>query len=267
MKLITGFNFKGICDYHYTKDEPLPDSSKLLVHCYGHDLQYLIEYCKTRPKDFFVIVSHNSDACIIPFKWREFDCFCVNLPDNIHIFGQNVDYFSDKITPIPIGLENENWHKGQKFNDINSLIYTKTNPHRLLYVNIETSTNPIDRHLCIELIKKQVPEATIINKKKQYKAYINDMRFHKFTACPDGNGFDCHRTWEALYMDSIPIVKNHVFTRYFKGLGFPMLVIDDWHEVTTERLNKEYKELKKDSTDLLSFDWWKDLIRKKYNEP
>jgi hypothetical protein len=47
-----------------------------------------------------------------------------------------------------------------------------------------------------------------------------------FVMSPPGNGIDCHRTWEALYMAVIPIVIKHPFYDTLKD--FPGLIIDDW---------------------------------------
>ena len=37
-----------------------------------------------------------------------------------------------------------------------------------------------------------------------------------FIYSPEGTGIDCHRTWEALYLNTIPIMKrNHLFRDLF----------------------------------------------------
>ena len=39
-----------------------------------------------------------------------------------------------------------------------------------------------------------------------------------FVASPSGNGLDCHRTWEALLLRSIPIVKVSVLYSVVRAL-------------------------------------------------
>ena len=39
-------------------------------------------------------------------------------------------------------------------------------------------------------------------------SYFHHFNNYKFTLSPFGNGPDCHRTWEALTLNTIPIVKN-----------------------------------------------------------
>lgn len=66
----------------------------------------------------------------------------------------------------------------------------------------------------------------------------NDVwRRHKqaaFEASPRGNSIDCHRTWEALLLKSIPIVKSTPMDPIYEGL--PVVIVQDWSEVTEENL-------------------------------
>ena len=70
--------------------------------------------------------------------------------------------------------------------------------------------------------------------------WINYEYTHKsyYTLSPRGCGEDCHRFYEAIYLDSIPIVKrtNTVFDKLYNV--FPCLIVNDWSEVTEELLLK-----------------------------
>jgi len=50
-----------------------------------------------------------------------------------------------------------------------------------------------------------------------------------FVISTGGNGLDCHRTWELLYLGAIVITKTSSLDRLFVGL--PVVVIKDWNEV------------------------------------
>lgn len=71
----------------------------------------------------------------------------------------------------------------------------------------------------------------------------NDVwrRHHEaaFEASPRGNSIDCHRTWEALLLKTIPIVKTTPMDPIYDGL--PVAIVQDWTEVTEERL-AEWRE-------------------------
>lgn len=58
----------------------------------------------------------------------------------------------------------------------------------------------------------------------------NEMAKAKFVVSPLGMGADCHRTWEALALGCIPIVKKSGISPLFKDM--PVMVVDDWSEVT-----------------------------------
>ncbi len=56
-----------------------------------------------------------------------------------------------------------------------------------------------------------------------------------FEASPHGNGLDCHRTWEALLLKTVPIVKTSVLDPLYDGL--PVVIVEDWAEITRARLD------------------------------
>lgn len=66
----------------------------------------------------------------------------------------------------------------------------------------------------------------------------NDVwrRHHEaaFEASPRGNSIDCHRTWEALLLKTIPIVKTTEMDPIYEGL--PVAIVQDWTEVTEAQL-------------------------------
>jgi hypothetical protein len=70
--------------------------------------------------------------------------------------------------------------------------------------------------------------------------WINYEYTHKsyYTLSPRGCGEDCHRFYEAIYLDSIPIVKktNTEFDKLYNV--FPCLIVNDWGDVTEDLLLK-----------------------------
>jgi len=55
-----------------------------------------------------------------------------------------------------------------------------------------------------------------------------------FVLCPHGNGLDCHRTWEALCLGCIPIVKTSNLDELYTNL--PVLIVNDWGDVSSKLL-------------------------------
>jgi hypothetical protein len=70
----------------------------------------------------------------------------------------------------------------------------------------------------------------------QVKRYISwkKQTTYAFVLSPHGNGLDCHRTWEALCLGCIPIVKTSPLDSMYDGL--PVLIVDDWKDITIKLL-------------------------------
>ena len=85
---------------------------------------------------------------------------------------------------------------------------------------------------------------------------------YKFVASPAGNGLDCHRTWEAIYLGVVPIVENNAMNKSFKKLGLPMILIDKekWSELskwTPETMEKKFAaEWEKADLSSMWIDFW-----------
>jgi hypothetical protein len=51
-----------------------------------------------------------------------------------------------------------------------------------------------------------------------------------------GNGYDCHRTWESLYLGNIVLLQSSPLDPLFEGL--PVVIIKDWSEINETNLKK-----------------------------
>ena len=60
---------------------------------------------------------------------------------------------------------------------------------------------------------------------------------HFFTISPRGRGMDCHRTWEAILLGSVPIIPDLPINSLFADL--PVVVVRDWTKVTPDFLEAE----------------------------
>eukprot|EP00747_Dinoflagellata_sp_TGD_P180007 gnl/TRDRNA2_/TRDRNA2_31751_c0_seq1.p1 gnl/TRDRNA2_/TRDRNA2_31751_c0~~gnl/TRDRNA2_/TRDRNA2_31751_c0_seq1.p1 ORF type:complete len:355 (-),score=45.97 gnl/TRDRNA2_/TRDRNA2_31751_c0_seq1:45-1109(-) len=83
------------------------------------------------------------------------------------------------------------------------------------------------------------------------------MRF-RFVLSPPGAGWDCYRTWEALYFGTIPIIlkSGTVFDRMYENL--PVLLVDDLNQVTEKLLEDTWNTYATRSFQMekLSADYW-----------
>jgi len=94
-------------------------------------------------------------------------------------------------------------------------------------------------------------------------------RQYSFWLSPRGNGLDCHRTWEALYLDVIPIVWNSTLNSLYVDL--PVIILDELSEITEQFLRIKRREIAtnkvKNSTvyrfEKLRFSFWRRLVLSK----
>lgn len=129
-------------------------------------------------------------------------------------YGQNMipNYHIDKMVGIPIGLENSQW-KGSDYNVCKK--YKNNIKEKLLYFNFSLNTNK--ERGCIENVLLQ--NGFIKNEKTDWETYIKEIFTYKFALSPEGNGIDCHRTWECIYVGCIPILKkNSIMFDFFTPL-------------------------------------------------
>ena len=94
--------------------------------------------------------------------------------------------------------------------------------NNLVYVNFDIYTNPLERQSCLQEIGLTMEERT------PFGEHLENLAGSHFCISPNGNGLDCHRHWESLYLKTIPIVTRSTFVELLAEKGLPLLIIDDW---------------------------------------
>lgn len=78
--------------------------------------------------------------------------------------------------------------------------------------------------------------------------YYSQIASHRFVLSPEGNGIDCYRTWEALYLGAIPIVMVSSAMTAFEGL--PILFTEDYSELSEAYLERRWREMSQASFEI-----------------
>lgn len=210
----------------------------------------------------YFLITHNSDINI-PGRY-----FLYLMDEKILVwFARNAEIIHEKIVPIPIGLKNKNYSIGDT-GILKSVQEETIKKRHLLYFNFhsqnyEEERAPLKRYFsCKGFAKEGVP--------LNYSEYLKEVKASKFILSPRGQGLDSFRTWESLYLGTIPIVKSSSLDQLFENL--PVLIVKDWQEVTKAFLERKYEEMNDKTFDLtqLYFPYWKEKIKqiceKKKNE-
>ncbi|CAF0737719.1 unnamed protein product [Adineta steineri] len=225
----------------------------------------------------------------------------------IHWFGQNTDIDSqqtNKFTSIPIGIncyemangiryihqQNSNntlpslfggTDEPSQYSHLLDITYNVLNGYsskRLLLINFQKMTDPtgLRSQLWKVFCRRRFTSAFVecidkpngVNISSLPSIYIRNRQY-PFWLSPRGNGLDCHRTWEALYLDTIPIVWNMTLNPLFVDL--PVIVINNYNELTEQFLRTKLNEIAKNKVknpsfyrfEKLRFSYWRRMILSK----
>ena len=134
--------------------------------------------------------------------------------------------------PIPIGLENYNYYRNGIPGDFSKLIRLQESKKISNKINVLVSfnlqTNLAERTLALNAAKN-LPGVKIIDKFIKPHDYQKLLLNSNFVISPPGNGSDCHRTWEALYLGAVPILLESQWP--FSHLPIPVILVKEWNEM------------------------------------
>jgi hypothetical protein len=155
---------------------------------------------------------------------------------------------SNKVRGLPLGITNDTDESPlhRIYGNKEIMVEALRQPvvyKNVCYMNFVIDTFPSVRGPLFEMMKDKpwVTVGTPVATLEGRKAFLQEIRSHKFVLCPRGNGVDTHRLWETLYMGSIPIVIYDITHKDWTDL--PILFIQDWSQITEEFLDSEYTRI------------------------
>lgn len=197
----------------------------------------------------FVLVTGDSDLAVNRSTIQNIE----TLLSNSYLkkwFAQNLDYDHQKIEPMPIGLDfHSAWQNPRHYSG-----------RHILPAHQECELRSISRTAMQFSARAPlavcdwIGHSTYGDREEARQGMPEDARFvptrrlprhelwqqyakYAFVASPSGVGMDCHRTWEAMALGCVPIVKKSPLTPLFEGM--PVLVIESWNQVTAEHLQQQ----------------------------
>jgi hypothetical protein len=220
-----------------------------------------------RVKHPFILVSGDSDLTVpheaIPPNFME---YLMEHPRFVKWYAQNLDIqkvpqqYREKVHHLPIGLDyhtiannpKHGWRANQDDGGVtplqqeNDLLNIRNRMPALkdreckIYCNAHLAPDRFyDRQSACNELPRNVMNYTngFIPRMQTWE---NNAK-HAFVLSPYGNGMDCHRTWEALCLGAIPVVRGHMFDDLYKDL--PVLIVDNWRDVNEEVLIKTMQQV------------------------
>ena len=197
----------------------------------------------------FVLISHLSDDEVGPelLSFADDDRL-------LHWYAQNLTQRHRKVSGIPIGLANRKFPHG----DISLLHKRMCSPERRSRPMIfcESLVTHKQRAMKVDSMLRQGVE--IHEPTHSFGDYISLTKQAFFVASPRGNGLDCHRTWEALYLGAVPVIDSKLDPSICKGL--PIIHIENFNHIDVGNLIRLYRSGKPYTLQKLSLRYWKKAI-------
>lgn len=260
--LLSGDSIKEICDYvAFGKDgsEPLdpiraPSANSIFVK--AELLERLIQEGELLGLSPDVIVTGNSDRNFETPIPQPLNC-------RLWICQNNAMPERQGLVTLPIGLENRTHGRlGQPrfyskkrrriINEATRVLVPAmrpTNPNRILRVR-EAELHP-----------------AIYDVRRQYLhegQYFKLLRGFQFVLCLEGNGFENHRIWEALYLGVFPVVMESDWSVTLRRYNLPIVFINSIQDLSRDKLEEfvaRNKMFSPDDAKVLWTPYWKEVIR------
>jgi len=290
-KYIASRSYLHVCDHHI--DNPVTESKEVpksypekdgdSIYINTTAIPNFVNNYLPNIKYNFVLVSGDTDKTI-PDDYVNETNTILNNKYLLKWYAQNTKMVTDKLIQLPIGLDfhtlakkatiyttienvvkyvsnNPVWGDTRSIEDqekdIDIIKNLNQNKQNKCYGNFQffvTGRYGYDRKNAINKINKDLIyyEPTPV---KRIETWTNMIKY-KYIISPLGNGLDCHRTWEAIILGCIPIVKKSELDTMYTGL--PVLIVNDWSDITQELLDNftpEYYNMEK-----IYIKYWIDLF-------
>jgi len=235
-----------------------------------------------RMKYKFILVSGDSDETIPTsvLDDNEFLKF-MNNDNLIHWFSQNCVSNHRKITKMPIGMDYHSITEGKiewgknispidQEKELEEIVASSLPFHERKVECFSNFHFSIHAYSPLGYSRSQVIEEVpndLVYYTPEYSERLVSWQKqveYAFVLSPCGNGIDCHRTWEALALGCIPIVKKSLMDDIYDGL--PVLIVDNWSDITKDLLEKTISDFKSKVflTKKTTLKYWVDKINTVY---
>jgi len=270
-------SIRHLKDYEFNINDIVPNTT---IYICSSAMQHFLNSVMSHLNNQFILVSGDCDE-VCPndiFVSNEQLYSFLNNPKLIHWFCQNNIIKHPKITTIPIGIDyhtiyqNNNHSWGKSISPISQEQQLINIPKKPFYERqikcysnfhfLMTTRFGSDRKQAYKMIPSELVFYEPI-KIERYQSWLNQS-LYAFVISPHGNGMDCHRTWEALILGCIPIVKKSPIDILYEDL--PVLILNEWKDLTLELLTNTVEQFKHKQFNMekLKLNYWINLIEKYY---
>jgi hypothetical protein len=246
--LVSGYEFfnlskQSFCPRYQKKNEIIEENDLIFSN-----LDNLGEFLDNPPKVKVRLITHNSDSKFTLDHLNKVKNF-VNKVYPINCILSEKEY--PLIKKIPLGFV-DNPYKPHKF--FQEIKEEKNQKNIFVYQNFSINTNVSERTKCSEFFenKKWVLKEQNLSPVEFYR----QLSKSQYSLSPQGTGIDCHRIYESIFLDCVPILKTSPLNDLYEKL--PALIVEDWNELTEDFLKEKYEIL------FSSLKQWKEINKNWY---
>jgi len=260
LPFITGDGFRQLANHIYdntTKLDPATVKDGDIIFVGDSNIGSFVSNIHPKLSARYVLITHNGDAPVTKTLLDQV------RPKLIKWYGINVEVDNEQVIPIPLGIENKHYFVCGIPALFKKVMRTKREKKDKIFYAFTVVNNPVERQPALAEIQKNHCGETLTYW-RGFRAYLIHLNQFKFVLSPPGSSVEGHRTWDTLYIGGIPIVKSSITTRYFKKIGLPLLVLENWSELqnlTEETIPKTYHALKQtEKIEPLYMPYWSEKI-------
>lgn len=200
------------------------------------DLDSFVEVALPSIREPFVLITSDGDASVPTDLRKDTVERLIENPWLIRWHTQNfAGDAGGKIAPLPIGLDLHSSHLPSD-PEVSLALLRRISQNRIpaaasrLRVFSDLGVSPIsdERKQAVAALR-DCGHVDFLRRRISQRAIWKRYARYPFVLSAPGNGLDCHRTWELLYLGCIVITATSPLDPLFEGL--PVVLVDDWKEV------------------------------------
>jgi hypothetical protein len=184
-------------------------------------------FASVAPQDEFVLFTGHTDLPVDRTHRRY-----VRRPELTAWFAMNALLEHPKVKARPFGLGALAMPEHTTI--LHSVQERRLPKRHLFHCQFEISRNPFERSYCLE--QTGIPLGPAL----PWPDYLEELASSYFCISPNGIGIDYVRTWEALLVGTVPVVRRSLVTEHHPD--YPMIVLDDWSEFRSIEFSPELYE-------------------------
>jgi hypothetical protein len=255
---LSGDGFASLANLKIEKNSDLEVYSQLqevprVVYVRSDLVEQLLNIKKFSVEEH-ILLAGNSD-----FNFKSIGIFTQSIFSRFYLqnsfISNNINIFT-----LPIGIENLT--KG-----INGMPSNLNNNTSWAEKNSSVMVGPFSPTHAerLSLLDQISHKNSMVNK---YDAFVSPKKFaklmkqHRYVLCPQGNGIDTHRFWEALYRGCVPIILKSKWSLSLDYLNIPMVQLEKWQdfEFEVKKFEESFSGFVPSELSFLWIDYWKKLL-------